>query len=166
MLVFRTPVAFTHAWIALPGSFFLQESTWSGANVQLPWDTLSPLTGVVTLGQPGHRPSCDSVQQLIINGCRIWHFGSTFGVLQCLPSGQWGPRAGRCSRLQSLKALSLNGQCHCWWWRMSCQNVLWYLPGNGESMNDSKVLRDTAVMALSLQAGLYKLDLCFSNLVW
>lgn len=36
-------------------------------------------------------------------------------------------------------------------------------------MNDSKGLRDTAVMALSLQAGLYKLDLClqiyFGNFV-
>lgn len=92
--MFRTPVAFMACLDSSPWQlFFLQESIWAGANVQLSWDTLRPLTSVVTLGQRGHHPSCDSVQQLIINGRRTGHFGSAavfaFWAVRCQGCSHW-----------------------------------------------------------------------------
>lgn len=71
-------------------------------------DTCSPLTGTLTSVQPGHRPSCNSVQQLIINGHRFLAFGSTFGVLPCVPAGQKGAGAEPYSSLQLLESFVTN----------------------------------------------------------
>lgn len=51
--------------------------------------TCSPVAGTLTLVQLGHHPSCNSVQQLVINGHRL---------LACY----W-------------KALLPNRLCKCWW---------------------------------------------------